>query len=73
MNDFLAITPAVHLTDERKKRGEPLPLQVRRHRLFMLWARVNGIPLRPRPAEGTIQSSNNRFTRKCLYGHTYIL
>jgi hypothetical protein len=73
MHDFQPVAPAVHLADERKKRGDPLPLQVRDYGLFVLGAGVDGIPLRPRPTKGAVRIYNNWFTQSALYSHTHIL
>jgi hypothetical protein len=63
----------VDLADEWEKGGNSLTLKMRRYRLFMLRAGVEGIPLRPRAAKRTGRVRDNRFTPRRLYGHTYIL
>jgi len=73
MNDFEAVTPTMHLTDEGKKRGDPLTLQMRDYGLFVLGTGVDGVPLRARPAECAVRICENWFTQTRPRRHTYPL
>ena len=73
MNDFEAVTPAMHFADQWQKGGDSLSLQVCDNRLLVLGTSMDGIPLRAWAAEQPVLNWNNWFTRSGLYSHTNIL